>query len=161
MRKYLGLVAGFGIVAGTAILVTLPTTAPTTVEAKENMTFSLAQGEDLYQQYCAACHGVNLEGQGDWRSPGPDGRLPAPPHDETGHTWHHGDQLLFAYTKYGGKDLMAQRGMEFDSGMPGFEDTLTDPEIWAILDYIKSTWPDRVQTIQAQRTEFEAQAEGN
>lgn len=161
MRKYLGLVAGFGIVVGTAILVTLPTTAPTTVEAKENMTFSLAQGEDLYQQYCAACHGVNLEGQGDWRSPGPDGRLPAPPHDETGHTWHHGDQLLFAYTKYGGKDLMAQRGMEFDSGMPGFEDTLTDPEIWAILDYIKSTWPDRVQTIQAQRTEFEAQAEGN
>ena len=124
MRKYLGLVAGFGIVVGTAILVTLPTTAPTTVEAKENMTFSLAQGEDLYQQYCAACHGANLEGQGDWRSPGPDGRLPAPPHDETGHTWHHGDQLLFAYTKYGGAALMAQRGMDFDSGMPGFEDTV-------------------------------------
>ncbi|MDO8276710.1 MAG: hypothetical protein Q7T63_01135 [Burkholderiaceae bacterium] len=24
-----------------------------------------------------------------WRSPGADGRTPAPPHDETGHTWHH------------------------------------------------------------------------
>ena len=51
----------------------------------------IAQGEDLYREYCAACHGADLEGQPDWRSAGPDGVLPAPPHDETGHTWHHPD----------------------------------------------------------------------
>ncbi len=120
-------------------------------------TADIVAGERIYSEYCAACHGANLEGQGDWRSPGPDGRLPAPPHDETGHTWHHGDQLLFDYTKLGGTALMAQRGVEFDSGMPGFEDQLTDAEIYDVLAFIKSTWSDRIQTVQAERTQAEQQ----
>ncbi len=115
----------------------------------------LAAGEALYAENCAACHGVNLEGQVDWQSPGEDGRLPAPPHDETGHTWHHGDLVLFEYTKLGGRKLMAAQGMEFDSGMPGFGDQLSDQEIWNILGYIQSTWPERVQEMQATRTEGE------
>lgn len=161
MHRFFGLIAGIGAVVGSVFFVSIPTAIPTPISADENLTLSLSEGQDLYQTYCAACHGVNLEGQDNWRSPGSDGRLPAPPHDETGHTWHHGDQLLFDYTKYGGTALMAQRGMEFDSGMPGFEETLTDPEIWAILNYIKSTWPVRVQTIQAQRTQSETPAERN
>ncbi|MCK0166678.1 cytochrome c [Jannaschia sp. S6380] len=115
----------------------------------------LSAGEALYIENCAACHGANLEGQDDWQSPGEDGRLPAPPHDETGHTWHHGDQVLFEYTKLGGRKLMAAQGMEFDSGMPGFGDQLSDQEIWNILGYIQSTWPERVQEMQATRTEGE------
>ena len=55
----------------------------------------LDRGQALYADSCAACHGANLEGQPDWRVPGADGILPAPPHDETGHTWHHDNQLLF------------------------------------------------------------------
>lgn len=162
MHRSLGLAVGSVALIGAAIFLMLKTTTPTSVAAQENdVSLSLADGQDQYQKFCAACHGANLEGQGDWRSPGPDGRMPAPPHDETGHTWHHGDQLLFAYTKYGGKALMAERGMDFDSGMPGFEDTLSDPEIWAILNYIKSTWPERVQNIQAERTASETQAERN
>lgn len=161
MHRFFGLIAGIGAVFGGVFFVSIPTAIPTPVASEENLTLSLSEGENLYQTYCAACHGANLEGQSDWRSPGPDGRLPAPPHDETGHTWHHGDQLLFDYTKYGGTALMARRGMEFDSGMPGFEETLTDPEIWAILNFIKSTWPERVQTIQAQRTQSETTAERN
>ena len=50
-------------------------------------TVDLAEGEKLYQEYCASCHGADLEGQVGWRSAGEDGILPAPPHDETGHTW--------------------------------------------------------------------------
>lgn len=111
----------------------------------------LVAGKALYAETCAACHGANLEGQANWRSPGADGRLPAPPHDETGHTWHHGDQLLFDYTKLGGRQVMAAQGMEFDSGMPGFGDQLADQEIWNILGYIKSTWPERVQDMQEAR----------
>lgn len=111
----------------------------------------LALGEVLYEQNCATCHGASLEGQENWRSPGADGRLPAPPHDATGHTWHHSDEVLFNYTKLGGTELMAQQGIEFDSGMPGFEDQLNDDEIWAILSYIKSTWPEQVRESQAQR----------
>ena len=49
---------------------------------------NLENGFNNYQEYCASCHGVNLEGQANWRSRNQDGTLPAPPHDETGHTWH-------------------------------------------------------------------------
>lgn len=111
----------------------------------------IVEGEVLYKQNCAVCHGTNLEGQKDWRTAKNDGVLAAPPHDQTGHTWHHDDELLFAYTKLGGRELMAEKGMDFDSGMPGFGDVLSDSEINAILDYIKSTWPDRVREMQAQR----------
>ena len=117
----------------------------------------IVAGEQIYAEYCAACHGANLEGQENWRSSGADGRLPAPPHDETGHTWHHPDSLLFDYTKLGGKALMATKGIEFDSGMPGFADQLTDAEIHNVLAYIKSTWPERIQKIQAERSEAEEQ----
>ena len=121
----------------------------------------LSAGQTLYAENCAACHGASLEGQDNWQSPGEDGRLPAPPHDETGHTWHHGDQVLFEYTKLGGRALMAAQGMEFDSGMPGFGDQLSDQEIWNILGYIKSTWPGRIQEMQAVRTEGETRKRGN
>lgn len=112
----------------------------------------LVAGKALYAETCAACHGASLEGQDNWRSPGTDGRLPAPPHDETGHTWHHADQVLFDYTKLGGREVMAAQGMEFDSGMPGFGDQLSDQEIWNILGYIKSTWPEEIQDMQDART---------
>lgn len=104
-----------------------------------------------YQEHCAACHGENLEGQPNWRIPNENGVLPAPPHNETGHTWHHDNQLLFNYTKLGGEALMAARGMAFNSGMPAFENTLSDDDIWNILAYIRSTWSDEVKEIQAKR----------
>ncbi|APX13011.1 c-type cytochrome [Tateyamaria omphalii] len=109
-------------------------------------------GQTLYQQQCAACHGASLEGQPNWRSPNEDGTLPAPPHDDTGHTWHHDNQLLFEYTKLGGRGALAARGVDdFNSGMPAFEGVTTDDEIWDILAYIRSTWPERVQQLQAGR----------
>lgn len=118
---------------------------------------SAAAGAALYQENCASCHGADLQGQPDWQSRGDDGRLPAPPHDETGHTWHHADGVLFDYTKLGGKAALALRGAEFDSGMPGFADQLSDDQIQGILRYIKSTWPDRQRDIQSVRTEAERQ----
>lgn len=121
----------------------------------------LAAGEILYAENCAACHGANLEGQENWQSTGEDGLLPAPPHDETGHTWHHADQILFEYTKLGGRTLMAKQGMEFESGMPGFGEQLADQEIWNVLGYIKSTWPVRIQEMQSVRTEGETRNREN
>ncbi len=118
-------------------------------------------GKALYGEFCASCHGENLEGQPNWRSPGEDGRLPAPPHDKTGHTWHHPDSMLFTYTKSGGKAALASQGVEFDSGMPGFSEELSDDEIWNVLAYIQSTWPERHRQIQSERTRFDNQREGN
>ncbi|CUH76957.1 putative bifunctional cbb3-type cytochrome c oxidase subunit II/cytochrome c [Tritonibacter multivorans] len=112
----------------------------------------LTNGQTLYSEQCASCHGASLEGKPDWRTPDENGVLPAPPHDETGHTWHHDNQLLFEYTRLGGEEALAARGITgFASGMPGFGDALTDDDIWDILAYIRSTWPDRVQQIQAGR----------
>lgn len=102
----------------------------------------VATGRAIYEAQCASCHGAELEGQPDWRSPGADGRLPAPPHDESGHTWHHPDRMLFELSKYG---TAAVVGPDYDSAMPAFEDVLTDEEIVAVLSFIKSRWPDRIR----------------
>ena len=98
-------------------------------------------GENRYQDHCAGCHGWNLEGQVNWHKRDQDGYLPAPPHDETGHTWHHADKLLFEMTKYG---LQAIAGGDYKTRMPAYEGTLSDDDIVAVLSYIKSRWPDKV-----------------
>lgn len=152
MRKFLALSVLLlsGVVVGVWLLDKSGDRTGATAERQD-----LAAGEQLYQDYCAACHGANLEGQPDWRSPGPDGVLPAPPHDETGHTWHHSDSILFDYTKLGGKAALARQGVDFESGMPSFDDQLSDAEIGNILAYIKSTWPDRQREVQAERSASE------
>lgn len=103
---------------------------------------TIARGKALYAEHCASCHGADLAGEADWREALPDGRRPAPPHDETGHTWHHPDAMLFAMTKYG-IEPFAPPGYESD--MPGFAGVLDDAEIAAVLAYIKSTWPARIR----------------
>lgn len=152
---YLGVL---GLAAAGAAAVYL---MPSAQNSTATPTVDLVAGKTIYENSCASCHGASLEGEGDWRSPGPDGRLPPPPHDETGHTWHHPDGLLFTYTKLGGREAMAQQGIEFNSGMPGFGDELTDAEIWDVLGYIKSTWPEKIRKIQADRTAAEAARPSN
>ena len=112
-------------------------------------------GRRLYAQHCASCHGGNLEGQPEWQSRKPDGRLPAPPHDASGHTWHHDDATLFRVTKLGTDRVV---GGGYRSDMPGFEVTLTDAEIVAALAYIKSRWPP---DIQRRQTMIDARARGS
>lgn len=111
-----------------------------------------AAGRALYLEHCAACHGVDLEGQPNWRSSGADGVYPAPPHDETGHTWHHDDAMLIDYITRGGQAVLDDMGVTFNSGMPGFGSVLDEQEIEAILDYIKSSWPRHIRDVQAQRS---------
>jgi len=112
----------------------------------------IENGRALYATQCAACHGADLQGQPDWQTAGSDGVLPAPPHDRTGHTWHHDNQLLFDYVSLGGAGALERRGvMGFNSGMMGFGDVLSEAEIWDILAYIRSTWPQDVQDVQASR----------
>ena len=98
-------------------------------------------GERVYREHCASCHGARLEGQPDWRSRKPDGKLPAPPHDETGHTWHHADDVLFRMTKHGAAAVVPG----YQSDMPAYDDVLTDEQIWAVLSYIKSQWPENIR----------------
>lgn len=111
----------------------------------------VARGKTVYAQHCAACHGARLEGQPNWQEKLPTGRMPAPPHDASGHTWHHPDSVLFGITKHGlvpGKYAPPK----YESDMPAFGDRLTDDEIWAVLAYIKSAWPDKKRAAQAEIT---------
>jgi len=110
---------------------------------------SAADGKALYLENCAACHGANLEGQPDWKTLKPNGRLPAPPHDASGHTWHHSDAQLLRITR----DGLAAIAPGYQTDMPAFGDVLTDAEITAILGYIKSTWPERERAYQQARTD--------
>lgn len=108
---------------------------------------TIALGRTIYETQCAACHGAQLEGQPDWQMPLPSGRLPAPPHDATGQTWHHPDDILFRIVKEGTAAIV---GGGYESDMPGFADVLSDAEIRAVLAYIKSTWPERERSYQAE-----------
>ena len=104
----------------------------------------IENGKQIYAKNCASCHGVNLEGQKNWMSRLPDGLMPAPPHDQTGHTWHHPDRYLFMVTKYGIEEFI---GEKYPNNMPAYKDILSDKEIIAVLSYIKSTWPTKIKEI--------------
>ena len=110
----------------------------------------VARGQAVYAAQCARCHGVNLEGQPNWRVRQATGRLPAPPHDNTGHTAHHADSVLFGITKNGITDY-APAGYESD--MPAFKGILSDDEIAAVLAFIKSRWPEEIRQRQSKQTE--------
>ncbi len=115
----------------------------------------LARGREVYQAHCASCHGARLEGQPDWRQRGVDGRLPAPPHDASGHTWHHPDEILFAIVKHG---VAKVAGMaDYATAMPVYDGVLDDHDIVAVLSWIKSRWPADVR---AKHDQVNRQARG-
>ncbi len=121
------------------------------VEASSAESAEIATGEMIYAQHCASCHGTNLEGQPDWKIPNTDGSFRAPPHDDSGHTWHHGDPTLIESIKLGGA-----RFNDLDIGgtsnMPAFAELLSDEEITAVLSYIKSTWSEENRAWQQEAT---------
>ena len=131
---------------GVLVLLAIPAVCFGNHEMKHR---DLNNGNILYKEHCSSCHGVRLEGEPNWQVPGEDGILPAPPHDESGHTWHHDNKVLFDYTKLGGKGMFEALGMDdVKSGMPGFNESLTDDDIWDVLAFIRSTWSDEIKQIQ-------------
>nr|WP_306264128.1 cytochrome c [Pararhizobium sp. IMCC3301] len=144
--------------AAAAALVTMAALAqqPGDEAGAEGVTFlgepvsvaEIANGQRLYAESCASCHGTNLEGQSNWKRRLDNGRMPAPPHDETGHTWHHADGGLFTVTKLGVSAVVP----DYESDMPAFEGVLADEEIRAVLAFIKSRWPEQQRAIQTDIT---------
>lgn len=134
--------AGLVLIAAGAVMAWRIWTTPAEVFDPE----VVAVGKEVYAAHCASCHGVDLEGEPDWQTPRADGRMPAPPHDETGHTWHHPDAQLFLMTKHG-IEPFAPEGYESD--MPALEGVLDDEEIRAVITFIQSTWPPEI--LEAQR----------
>lgn len=96
----------------------------------------VAEGQQVYAQRCASCHGANLEGAPNWKQPLPSGKYPAPPHDDSGHTWHHPDALLKQIIVEGGNGT----GGQIPSDMPAFGEVLDERQTDAVLEFIKSRW---------------------
>ena len=131
----------------TAVFLTSTPSTPETAVIDPYNAELVAMGETVYAAQCAACHGEGLEGEADWQNSGE--VLKAPPHDETGHTWHHDDAYLIESVKEGGARLAGQNvGV---SPMPAYGAILSDEEITAVFSYIKSTWPSDILIAQSQR----------
>lgn len=100
----------------------------------------IAEGKPLYEVHCASCHGIDGAGAENWMIANADGSYPPPPHDATGHTWHHSDRSLV--------DLVAN-GSDFEqSRMPAFGDRLGIEEIEAVLEYLKTWWGPEERAVQ-------------
>jgi len=110
----------------------------------------IATGQELYAIHCASCHGSELQGEADWQTQNEDGTFRAPPHDASGHTWHHSDAVLLETIRLGGARLPDNIGGT--SQMPAFDEVLSEQQMTAILTYIKSTWPEDLRLVQWQQT---------
>ena len=117
---------------------------PAAVAVDPNNAVLVQQGQPLYQAHCARCHGANLEGQSDWRIRKPDGRLPAPPHDDSGHSWHHPTPMLVEIVKFGLVPPNAPEG--YASDMPAFKNILDEAQIVAVLSFIQSRWGEQTRS---------------
>jgi mono/diheme cytochrome c family protein len=150
-RKRLSFVlAGIAIASAGAVLYTiLRHDGPAFIDPADKTR--VMQGRTLYANHCAACHGASLQGQPNWRDRMPNGKLPAPPHDKTGHTWHHPDAVLIDIVKNG---LVPGRTAPpgYVSNMPAYGAILSDEEIIDVLTYIKSSWPPQILKAQKEVT---------
>ena len=144
-RSWRELSCGLAVAASVVglVLYAAPTSMPPSNALRPDDPALVAEGKRAYETYCANCHGLDLAGQPNWQQRKPDGRLPAPPHDATGHTWHHPDATLFALTKHGSARIIGDP--TYPSDMPAFGESLSDHTIVAALSYIKSTWPDAIR----------------
>ena len=149
-RKLVFGVVGVVIIGAAAVLYsTIRPSGPAFIDPADQSL--VMQGKAIYANNCAACHGESLQGQPNWRERMSNGRLPAPPHDKSGHTWHHPDAMLVDMVKNGlVPGNTAPPG--YVSDMPAYRDILSDQEIIAVLTYIKSTWPPKVLEAQKEVT---------
>ena len=115
----------------------------------------VAFGSRIYDRICANCHGAELDGQFGWEQPLKDGTRLAPAHSTEGKTWRRADETLFEVVTLGGETLKPD-GTK--SRMPGFGEKLTEDEIWAVIAFIKSTWPTDLQEAQQNASASESKA---
>ena len=120
-----GFIALFGAIAvGVGMVVQTPAPPP-----------NAPLGERIYYRYCADCHGV--DGRGSWRAT----LFMIRPGDLTdaARMRRDSDEYLLQLIKNGGAPLGKP-------GMPGFGFHLTDEQIKAVIEYVR-TLPERGRSI--------------
>ena len=116
-----------GAIAGFTVIAVMAQGNPEAAKVKNPVAStpeSIAAGKPLFTRYCAPCHGINAEG-----GSGSDVSAPAP--DLTDAEWTHGstDGEIFYVIK---------NGIQPDLNMEPWGDRLKDPDIWNVVNYVKS-----------------------
>lgn len=106
----------------------------------ENRGYDIAlleQGKMVFQANCASCHGSNAQGiEANWQQRDANGKLPPPPLNGTAHTWHH---------PIGGLAHTIKKGtLSIGGSMPAWEDKLSDEEVFSVIVWLTSLWPDEI-----------------
>jgi mono/diheme cytochrome c family protein len=93
---------------------------------------SIAAGKNVYDKYCAECHGVNGDGVSDKAKTLAEAGEPKPS-DLTDNKWDHGstDGEIFVNIRDGVGAKGAMKGL---NGRPGVSDT----DMWNIVNYMKT-----------------------
>jgi mono/diheme cytochrome c family protein len=104
--------------------------------ARKIDTQQLVLGERLYQANCASCHGVQAEGDPNWRQRDSSGHFPPPPLNGSGHAWHHSTEVL--------TEVITRGRPNGESNMPAWKGKLSEAEIAAIVAWFQSQWPQPV-----------------
>ncbi|SDF76606.1 c-type cytochrome [Thalassobaculum litoreum] len=120
-------------------------TNQTAISADHANAAQVGLGHSLYDQHCAFCHGADLVGKPGWDGDYPDGGRPPLPLEGTAPIWRLSDRDLFDVIKFGGQPFSPP---SYRNEMPAFEADLADADIWAIIAFIKSRWPEDVHTRQ-------------
>jgi len=95
------------------------------------------QGQGVFAQNCAVCHGQRAEGLAeDWRQRLPDGSFPPPPLNGSAHAWHHPLFQLLQTIEAG--------GIPYGGNMPPFADVLGDDDKLAAVAYFQSFWSEEI-----------------
>jgi len=94
----------------------------------------VSEGNRLFAQNCAACHGANAASIPNWKEPNAQGQYPPPPLNGSAHAWHHSLGLLRKTVQEGGVKLGGQ--------MPPFKGRLNGVQIDQVLSFMQSLWPD-------------------
>jgi mono/diheme cytochrome c family protein len=127
-----------------------PRPSPTPVPLPSLDPAQVSRGREVFVQHCASCHGGDAQGAPNWQQPDARGDLPAPPHDDTGHTWRHSDAQLTEIIRGGLRD---QFNKTPELTMPPFNsDQLSDQEIGDVVAYFKSLWSSEHRQFQDSRT---------
>jgi mono/diheme cytochrome c family protein len=107
------------------------------------------RGKAVYEKYCALCHGAAAEGAPNWQVRDKLGEVPAPPHNQEGHSWRHADMMLY-HTVHDGARNPFNPSQRFT--MPGFQFVLTPGEIGSVLTYLRTLWTPEQREFQRQET---------
>ena len=133
-RSLLSVVVGLSIVGLSILGCSATVPEPQSEATSDASNGGVRSGRQIFASTCAVCHGAEGEGAENWMVRGEDGRLPPPPLNGEGHTWHHSDGVLYGIVSEGGL------GLGFGSNMPAFKDELSREEIIAVLEYVKTLW---------------------